>query len=389
MVYMKNFTAVVGMATFALLTQTSVLRADLFCDPICESPPSSFCFTDIHPLNHPCGNWFAELDLLCWHPSGCGLGFAIEDTFRQTSADNLLTKTKVHNLHFSWDAGVRVGLGFVFNAGWELEAYWTHFKGRGSGEVHVGPFERSGKLLFVAYGTLNGISQPGIIPLRVPLANNISSDWALRLDVADFRLAYDYCPTSCLRLRPYLGIKAAWIEQTMHIDATAPNPFSFLAHSIQNVKLKTDFKGAGASIGMDAECDLGCGWGLYGNAGLSILLGRGKSYSSEENTVILGPAFERTPTTQKDSWLGCRPITDLELGLQYRDWYCCDTVALILAIGWEHHLFFNTNRFEDFVNKVPVPAMAISSIQRTSRSQQFTRGDLCVQGFTFSARLEF
>lgn len=332
------------------------------------------------------GNWFAEIDILDWRTSGCGLGFATETTFTRNRRGEEIEETKVYNPKFRWDTGIRAGLGFDFFCGWDLGAYWTHLHTRASRRLTAGPFAVSGKLIAPIYGTDLGLSDP-----ELPLAlapSDIGAKWRYQLDLLDVDIGHEFATGCCVTLRPFVGIRGAWTKQKYHIVVTGPTGTPGV-RNFDNLFLESEFEGGGLRTGFDSESYLGCGFSLYSKAAINVLYGSGRSRIKERKVIVLNldnPIIDTENSTQRDHWQGCRAITDLALGLRYRQFFCCDTVSLTLSVGWENHLFFNDNRFENFARLSGKP---LETIESTDRNFQHTKGDICFEGWTFAGRVEF
>lgn len=416
MIYSLN--KVLAAMTVALIAATHVASAATYiqqpcdpcapfqdCDPCAPCSPCATC-PCTHPIINGCGNWFGEIDVLYWKAAECGLTFASSSTSSTvgTGPSGATTVvTKINNPTFKWDVGVRVGLGYAFASCWDASIYYTHFNSRARGSLHNDGFEDTNTVIFAAYGTENGMSDTGdpfVEPAKPGAtigdqAHDILGKWNVHLDYADLEMGREFCIGTCITMRPFVSVRAAWTEQKYHIFSSVPGTGGGTAtFATQDVELKSEFKGAGLRSGFDTEWHIGCGFSLYSTAAISILYGRGKSVSEEVNRPVaplpeLPGGVGALTTYQSDSWLGCRAIADLGIGFRFRQFFCCDTVLLNLGLGWEQHMFLNENRFEDFAHKSPPPTGAFVPLLSVDRSPQFTRGDLCVQGWTFSGKVEF
>ncbi len=204
------------------------------------------------------------------------------------------------------------------------------------------------------------------------------------MNLIDLEIGRAFCVNSCLSLRPYIGIRGAVIDQKYEISYDAVNLTTTTPSVADDITLKSDFKGAGIRIGLDTEYNLGCGVSLYGDLAGSLLWGESEIKTHEEYTEDVN-----SPTTsdfisqhQKDHKdCGSRAITDAALGVRWQQ-TCCNKV-ITLELGWEHHFFFNNSNFEKFTN------FASGGNDATNRYPQDIHGDLSIQGFVFSAKLEF
>jgi Legionella pneumophila major outer membrane protein precursor len=325
------------------------------------------------PTIEGCGNWWFEVEALYLKASESGLAFASTTDF-STSPSGDIIFSRINNPHFRSDWGVRVSGGFDLSCGWNIAAYWTHFNSRAHGNTSI-PSSFSDLILSLGFGTDQGLSASST-------ADSIGAHLRLRLDLADLELGREFCIGPCVTFRPFIGVRGAWTHQTYRLDASAP-PFEGFT-DIQLVNLKTEFEGGGLRGGFDTEWNFGCGFGLYGGAAVAVLYGTSRTHADEFNSSISPHLLDPTELfIQRDHWRGCRAITDLELGVNWRTTFCQDTIGLIVSVGYENHLFFNENRFEDLLSAEGLKG------ELPPRSPQFTRGDLCVQGVTFGVKFEY
>lgn len=336
----------------------------------------------------PCGDFFFSAEALIFRACEDGLAYGTHtETILSTTATTVPNEvdSRVKNLHPNWNVGFRLGVGYVLPCDcWGIAVNWTHFD---SHTHHT--FEESfvtpttgltgGSFLTPAFGRtdFNVSDDTGI--------DETEARWKLHLDLVDVELGRPVCISQCLTLRPHIGIRAAWVKQSFDIeyDTISTDAISSL---LSEVDLKCDYEGVGLRGGLDTIWDLGCGMSLYGSAAASVLWGHFnvKSETFYNDPENLGAFFD---VEQKDDFCGCRAVTDAAIGLRWRSCFCGDSVALTVNVGWEHHLFFNQNQFEDFV--VLDDDSTFEADIGEIKNPQFHRGDLCLSGVVIGARIDF
>jgi len=234
------------------------------------------------------------------------------------------------------------------------------------------------------------------------------SKWKLKLDMLDLVLGRDFFVSKYLSLRPNFGLRGVDIRQTQnsiynafnasrcHCQCTTRN--SINTQNFQDrVKDNQKYWGVGPKAGLDTLWSFGGGWGLYGNAAISLVYGRLKVTHSEVYV------FDSAPTDPCNDCGECdcecldechaikikgnktpchnqyktRAITDLALGLAWDRQFSNDKYHLGVNIGWEHHMFFGLNQFYRFMSHDEQGAFTTN------------QGDLATQGLTFGARFDF
>lgn len=310
----------------------------------------------VRPCVDPCGNWFVDAEFLYWNASEQGLEFTTEfESGSSSSGLRAKTKSPCNN----WGPGVRLGLGYDLPCdGWDVVAYWTYLYTRSTKSTHNNSSNGDD---FVVDNFVDGSG------------NNFGRNharWILNLNLLDVELGREFCCSPCLTLRPFIAIRAAWIDQRFNIGSHGSSSSSSSSSSSFSggPKLKTRFSGAGLRGGLDSEWKFGwCGLSLYGEAAASILYGEYRSTFHNRCDCF---RFE-TETC------GGAAIADAAIGLRWREYFCCDTIALTVDLGYETHYFWNQNRFPN-----PERGVRDSLVGKN-------RGDLTTNGITLAARVAF
>lgn len=378
---MANSLKTMWSALAVSLAAVTSVNAAFFDDNCC--PPADCPCPSSRPFLDPCGNWFFDVEGLCWEACEDGLSFATKHKRKdrnegspQSPGDcKNQTNSKVKNLGSSWDGGFKIGVGTDLPCDcWDTLVKWTWFRTKTKKHENA----RDESWLTGAWDTqgCDGFA-----------LEHIKAKWSLHLNIVDWELGREFCVSPCLSLRPFIGIRGAWVDQKYDIKQKF-RTFDFArcdANRDSDLRMKSKFSGAGVRGGLNSEWKWGCGFSIYGEAAGSILWGTCRrhtvvkhKFSDEIELVRIEDEFVRkTCNDQKDHqhW-GCRAITDAAIGLRWKQFFDCDRIALTFSVGWEHHCFLDQNRFEELATCFnPQP--------------QKQRGDLYTQGVTFAARLDF
>ena len=154
------------------------------------------------------------------------------------------------------------------------------------------------------------------------------------------------------------------------------------------VDLDNDFKGVGVRAGFDTVWNFGCGWGLYGNFATSIVYGRFSLDHDEENRRAESPYDKTKILETKESFHASRGMLDLALGVQWASLFCDCQYGFMIALGWEHHLFFHQNQMWR-VNRIGDTFN--TTLPNNNGENVFfqRRGTLDTQGWTLTIQFEF
>lgn len=329
------------------------------------------CPNDISPTcNSVLANWSFVSETLLFKACEDGLCFGIEKEQVQNGVNENPQKFSDHllNPHFSWNAGFRIGAGLKFPCTcWDLNFNWMSYSAK-------------------AHGTFDE-NQPSFISFTPVYGQTLGSNlirvkdhFKMRLNLLDLELGRVIDCNDCLAFRPFAGVRGGWLDQHSSLKYFMHNLLGGADILSQDFRFKTNFAGAGLRGGIDTDWKLGCGFSIYGSAAAAIMYGRYDVESVDALTIAGREKFTRE-FEQEDHFCGCLPVVDAALGLRWKKWLCCDTVAVTLQVGWEYHHFWNCNRFEDIAD----PGIIVKVV----KNPQVRRGDLCINGLVLSSIIEF
>lgn len=371
-------------------------------------------------------------EALYWKTVQEGLDYAVKADFDLSVSDagggtifydNNVRNGKAHKPNFNYDWGFRIGLGYVIPRDyWDVYVNWTRLHTKATDSVSVnGNINPNEFLELLTTGSTSGsfVSTFWVAKLfsNPNLMNKGKARWYLDLDMIDAELGRNFYVGEFLAVRPYIGLRNAWIDQKYALTFEAQDYFNFppnpdqLARRI-NVRMKNDFWGIGSKAGLNTEWSLGKGFCIYGKGAVSLLYGRFKvKYHLHDEKPIRTTEFitggsvpgAQAPlpvTNSVNPYDGeyemdkkiytVAPIVDLALGLCWGRSFSEDRYCLRIWAGYEQSVFFNQNRFMnpqyDFTLIELTPAFS-----STSEGPNFftDRGNLTTSGFTGGASFAF
>jgi hypothetical protein len=302
-------------------------------------------------------NLFLTGDFLYWKATENGLTYAVSSN----NPDGTLSTThlKLFEPHFRYDYGFKVGAGFnIGHDAWDLYANWTHFYTGAHAHKHA----KSGEGLYPVWAFPSG-------PLSGLTVQEAQEHWKLFLSLLDVELGKEYYVGKHLSLRPHLDIRTAWINQDFNCEYN--RAVSGFVTFDDRVEMKNDYWGVGPRLGLDSQWWLGAGFSFYGKAAFSLIYGP-YSIKQEEKAETLSKklVFHREMHI-------ARAITDLGLYFAWDHMFFDNSYHFGVMGGWEQHLFFEQNQLFRFLDPL---------FQGSLLSNQ---GDLTLQGWTLSARIDF
>lgn len=381
-----NFYKMWSLWTAVVVVLTGSAQAEYY-DQMQNSGECLF-LCPVRPICNPCGNLFVVTDLLIWRSSEDGLGYGKKVVVAPSAllgGAPVLKQEKEKNPQYTWNAGFRIGVGYNSACdGWDVATNWTHFHNRA---------DSSSKSDFVinADGLIHPFYPAWLVVDKKGFIDEVKTNWKFRLDLVDLELGREFYISRSLTLRPFIGLRAARIDQKYHLRGQANEGEPTLgviqsANFTTKTLMNCEYRGIGLRTGLDSEWSFGCGWSLYGQAAVSLLYGRFnvvERFDFEQRNEAHSSNSPSFNDDSKDRFWASRAITDMALGIRWKKYFDCDCLALTVQLAWEQHLFFAQNQFQD------VNAGLSNTILPYRTAGQIHRGDLSVQGITLSCKLDF
>ena len=289
-----------------------------------------------------------------WQASQDGLQYTTKsDSF--TTGPSVITHGKAERIKPGYESGFRVGAGYRFKRdAWDFLVSWTDLTSsrRNSTQAPISGFDLA-------------IWSPASIG---SYASKASGHWDLGYYVFDAELGRNYFVSKALALRPFLGLRGAWIDQKFDVNYHNVGVAAIGTTEV-NTRMKNDYSAGGVRLGFNMEWFFWSTFGIYGNISTSLVYGsfavKTKVEAAEAQVVHLKSNINRM-----------RPNLETGLGLRWAtNW---DSCRFSLSLGYEMIQWWNMNQ----LTKVEFPGAANGFVHRSN-------GDLGLQGMTLAAGLEF
>lgn len=270
---------------------------------------------------HGCTSGFAiQAEFLWWRAQIDNLGYAINYGVDIASLPSVVSG-HLKEPDFEFDPGVRVSVGYDFGRdNWDVFLRWTY--------QNTSVTNSTGS---------TGISD-GIDPIKIDdqfftffrSADVGKAKWQNKLNVLDFEMGYDYFLSRQCSLRPFMGLKAAWIDMHYQIDYT-----NVVLNGLnERINTKSDYWGVGPQVGMSGNLHIGWGFSIYGLTSAALVYGTYDSRFSETDT------FGGQDVVKHDNFTRQRAIAQIAIGVE---WAWCFSGSYLLAfnLGWEGQYWWN------------------------------------------------
>lgn len=296
--------------------------------------------------------WTVSADALAWLASEEVSSIWADVIAEDDGAINI----NVPSFKFKWDYGFRLGAGsHLSHDEWDTVFYWTRFC---TDARHcISPILQLLPAQEFFAGFLSGDNP-----------RSMSARWSLSFNLADWELGRSYCISKGLSLRPFLGLKAGWINQAIcarYNDLIIDEAFT---NNYGKEYLKNNFFGIGPSGGLNSTWSLynrgSHSFGFFGDVATALLWGTWTCSDVYKNTL----SYTSSVNTKKSSLgaLACRGL----MGLAWDTSIKADKSHFTAKIGYEMQLWLNQLRINTF------------QLQRLQE-------DLTLQGITISCRFDF
>ena len=220
-------------------------------------------------------------DLLVWTAKEAGADCWAEVITSEGSSSS----NDLREVHFGWDPGFRVGLGYgMKHDAWDTQFYYTQFHTRGKDHVSSSPGAVHSTFLgnfYVDNADGAGLSGPSYQRAHI--------DWKIHFDMFDWELGRNFWVSRSLALRPFLGVKGGWIDQSIHSTWKNPALTGAEFFSVGRENLKNNFWGIGPEAGLNIQWNLFAdekqSFNLFGNFSGALMWGHWRFSDLFENSI--------------------------------------------------------------------------------------------------------
>jgi len=246
-----------------------------------------------------------------------------------------------------WSPGVRVGLGWETEDGWQIWGKWTGYSNYARRVINsVPPIIAPVAGTPSALGFLESPIGAGFLEFD-GAGTSVTAAYKLNYNVADLVFAKELRPECNLVLIPYAGVRATWIHQRQSAYFTGapllegglfPTVPAGFAPASSRLSQKT--WGVGPRLGLGAEWGDWHGFTLLGNISGSILFGQTKLHGTTATTAFDGTSIVTTNSLTRDRYSPIIPNIQVQLGFGYRFDFNCEQDSIDIFAMWEGNYYW-------------------------------------------------
>lgn len=292
---------------------------------------------------------FLTANFLWWKAKQSGLIYGTTGLFRPaqttTDASRFLPRGREAQVKYDWDSGFKAGAGLNFwHDGWDVYSQYTWLHTDGSSSISrqdnvVLPFILTG-------GALNNT--------ETLITDSAQSHANLHFNVVDLELGRNFYISQFLTLRPHIGCKGTWQNQSWRTNYISNN---FLLNLQEGSAISVSgpyrthhnnkYYGVGFRFGIDTAWHFTSNWSIFGDIAWTAMWSRYR--------LLRRDAIHNNLTAQKyliyntrSNFYDIKFIGELQAGLRFDIWFSDDRYHLQVQAGWEEQLWINHMTFIQF-----------------------------------------
>jgi hypothetical protein len=279
---------------------------------------------------------FITTEFLWWKGIQEGLSYAISGALVQPGS-SLTASGKIHKVHYSWNPGFRVGIGFYpGHDGWDLYARYTWYHSHTTDRTS----DEGGNIAPVGFfwDSLSNITIEGITRAK--------STWDLHYNTVDLELGRNFFLSRFLKTRLFAGLRGTWNHQdwkTYFLSNQVTFGKGNALPGSMTVNQKQETWGIGIRMGINGTWTFYRGWSIVSDASFA---GIWTDYNNHRKDTIAQTGMGSATTVNIKSDPNSNLFNlELMLGLRGEWWLYNDAYHLSLQAGWENQIWLDYGNF--------------------------------------------
>lgn len=332
-----------------------------------------------------CG-FITGFDVLYWRANQSDLDYVVDgvreicdgESSNEEHPGNLFAGKHLHFPEYGWDTGFRLNFGYRFGCdGWDAQLAYTYFNSKANDHQKLSEHDQqNGKLL---EAVIIHPAEEFFNPHKARARNRIN------YQMLDFLVSRPFCVSETLIMRPYMGMRALWLDQdfTAHYEGTLFQARDPSSPPGVRVLWEGQTTGVGLIAGLQSNIHICEGISLYARGAASILAGEMKYQHRQRVPHVAGIASDDPADDQFRLLVDLDekqhvPLASYELGAGITCETCICDYCTEFGLGYDFVQWMHTARIRRyFTNGFP------------AASTGAWKGSLLLHGVTFKANLYF
>ncbi len=307
------------------------------------------------------------------------------------------------NVSENWSPGFKVALGLnIAHDGWDVLTRYTWLRSKSNRTLDnhnyydIYPLPATGVPKVMK-------PDPSDPAATVPGAiGKVSSHWDLHFNVIDFEVGRNFYLSQFLTMRPFMGLKGTWQDQTLSIETMLEkdNFFEVLYPDSKTAKVYGPYKiedvmkngGIGVRTGFNMSWKMTKNWSLYTDLAWTTMFTQysklyRKDLLADPKKELVKDGNDLTVLDMDEAgdkkFYALRNLTELEIGMRWETWMSDDNYYLAFQAGWEQQVWNNWGK--GFLTSY------YRGYDEMLRPHQLTQGskDLGFHGLNLKLRFDF
>jgi hypothetical protein len=359
--YMNSF--VLKLSCISVFFAISGVKGEETVSPTqkeCLSVVSQGCNTSCRIDIDRSYDFFVSTSFVYWQPIQENMKLGVVS---QSSDSDIVNGHEV-GLDFNYKPGFQVGLGMNFDYDtWDTFFEYTWFHATEKANIHLNADD-------VTIGLLPAWQLPDFLS---PQYHSAAEEWKLKMDLLDWDLGRSYCVGKSLCIRPYIGLRSAWIRQDANISYVNTNASYALIWPSTYIDQTIRSWGIGPRIGISSNWELGKGFRIFGSGEGDILYTQYNLNSQQTSNTTTASGY----SVSQNGVNYLRAHCDLDLGLGWGRYFASNKYHLDFVINYAVQVFFDQNMFR---RTVSAQSLGVSTMPN---------GNLYLSGLTVTTRFDF
>ncbi len=332
-------------------SQVSPFEKECYQYPAAYNAPAAVAF-------HQSWSYFFDSSFLYWYAREEGLHLAESAILVQGNL--ALTQEAVSlDQSFEYRPGFKIGIGVIYNNEWSIHGEYTWLRNHTTINKEA-PENTSSDLTGLGIWNMNDWFQQTIAFQEVNSLQGqslsgtaLASSWRLGVDIVDLDASRPYFEGSNLTLFPFIGLRAAWIRQTIEVALTqAPGSVggaSFLLPQPIHSHNNSNCWGIGPRIGFNAKCLLPQGWRLEGSGAGSLLATffTTLTHAEDAQSIAVAPGPYKVVQSHQKSLL---PNAELGLGFGWEMYNSPRSYHIDFSASYDFTIFWGQNKIREMLD---------------------------------------